>query len=311
MLPTELIQACYRRLLGRAPENDAVVSDKARLASYDALLTNFLESAEFRRRIPPHFQMATLAPGRRVDVNVSQGDLDAMFARVRLEWSKLGEEDPFWSVLTEDSYRTEALDEDRKAAFFETGEESARAIEVFAERAGVTVPVGRCVEFGCGVGRVTGHLARRFEEVVAVDISPKNLEICERALQDAGHSNVRPMLLRSPSDVYDIPSHDFLFSTIVFQHNPPPVQHFLLDVLLSKLQPGGGFLVQIPTHTPNYEFATDAYLASVMSDMEMHDLPMSDVLKLVAKHGAMALEVVMDGWTGLYGSHTFFGVKPA
>src|SRR6266540_4712209 len=33
-----------------------------------------------------------------------------------------------------------------------------------------------CVEVGCGPGRMTGALAERFDEVIAVDVSPAMLE---------------------------------------------------------------------------------------------------------------------------------------
>ena len=311
MLSVDVIKACYRVLLGREAENDGVIQGKADLPDYQALLANFVESGEYRNRFPGQFRTFYLATGRRVDVAVSAEDLARMFDRIRDEWSKLGEEDPYWSVLTLDDYRSGVIDEALKETFFATGAESARAIEVFAERAGVAAPKGRCVEFGCGVGRVTVHLAKLFEEVVAVDISPKNLEICAQAVRDLGLDNVTTQLLGAPDDVERIPACDFVFSTIVLQHNPPPVQHFLLDALLSKLNPGGGFLFQIPTHSPGYHFDAAAYLASAPGGMEMHDLPMADVFRLLAKHDAAPLEVLMDEWTGLYGSHTFFGLKGA
>jgi SAM-dependent methyltransferase len=309
MLPPDLIRACYKLLLGREPESEAVVARAAEAASHEALLDAFLTSEEYRRRFPPSFQSAYLAAPARVDVDVPPQALAAMFERIRQEWSKLGDEDPYWSVLTDEAYRGDALTQAQTAAFYETGADTARAIDVFAARAGVAIPTGRCVEFGCGVGRVTSHLAKRFDEVVAVDISPRNLEICVETLRGQGCRNITPLLLKSPEDAAGIPAHDLLFSTIVLQHNPPPVQAFLLDILLSKLNPGGMFLVQIPTHTPDYAFDAEAYLASPVIDMELHNLPMPDVFRLLTKHRAEPLEVLMDAWTGLYGSHTFFGVK--
>src|SRR3989442_10706589 len=39
-------------------------------------------------------------------------------------------------------------------------------------------PRGRtCVEVGCGPGRMTRHLAQRFDRVVAVDVSPAMLRL--------------------------------------------------------------------------------------------------------------------------------------
>lgn len=312
MLSPDAIRACYRVLLGREPESETVVQASTGLPSYEALLKGFMECEEFLQRFPRDgFRSIYLQPARSVDVDVAEADLESMFERIRGEWSKLGEEDPYWSVLTDDAYLGPTLGATEAQAFFETGEEAARTIDAFAARARVKTPSGRCVEFGAGVGRVTGPLARRFKEVVAVDISPGNLAICEKVMAEQGVRNVSPLLLRSPADVASIPDYDFLFSTIVFQHNPPPVQIFLLGALLSKLRPGGAFLFQTPTHMPRYRFDARAYLASEPTVMEMHNVPMVEVIKLIGQHGGVLHEVLMDHWTGLYGSHTFFGVKPA
>jgi SAM-dependent methyltransferase len=311
VLSPDAIKACYRVLLGREPENEAVVQASTRLPSYEALLAGFLESEEHLQRFPHGYRRCYMQPARQVDVEVSQADLEAMFERIRAEWSALGEEDPYWSVLTHDVYRGKRLSPAEAEVFFATGGDAVRILETFAGRCGVELPAGRCVEFGAGVGRVTAHLARRFQDVVAVDISPGNLAICEAVMAEQGADNVTPLLLRSPADVRSIPDYDVLFSTIVFQHNPPPVQAFLLDVLLSKLRPGGAFLFQTPTHALGYRFDVAAYLASKPMGMEMHNMPMAEVIRLIGQHGAVLHEVLMDPWTGLYGSHTFFGVKPA
>jgi hypothetical protein len=156
---------------------------------------------------------------------------------------------------------------------------------------------------------VTRHLAERFDRVVAVEVSRPSLEISERILAEAGVTNVEFVLLESPDDVGKLPEHDFFFSTIVFQHNPPPIQKYVLDCVLAKIHPGGAVLAQIPTHTPDYAFSVANYLRSDASGMEMHCLPMPVVFALLARHGLMPREVLMDHWTGLYGSHTFFAVK--
>jgi SAM-dependent methyltransferase len=305
----DFVRACYAHLLGRAPENQAVVAEKTGLASHQAVLEAFLATDEYRRRFPQHFWDNYYAGQPPVAVMASAWQLRAMFDRIQREWAALGDQDPYWSVLTADQYRGQELDAAARAAFFESGAQTASAIDAFSQRAEVQVRQGVCLEFGCGVGRVTRDLARRFDRVVAVDISPANLELCGEVLKQEGVANVDCRLLTSPSDVEDLPRFDFLFSTIVFQHNPPPVQAYLLDVLLAKINGGGAFLFQAPTATPGYAFDTDDYLASKSPGMEMHCLPMATVFRLLAKHGLTPLEVVMDGWTGLYGSHTFFGAK--
>jgi hypothetical protein len=43
--------------------------------------------------------------------------------------------------------------------------------------------------------------------------------------------------------------------------------------------------------------------------MEMHCLPMAEIFRVFAEQRLTPLEVLLDGWTGLYGSHSFFGVR--
>lgn len=306
----EMVAACYRVLLGREPETAAVINPKLGLGGYDAVLIDFVRSSEFGRRTTEFFRNQYGAPLDGVDVQVSPDQLARMFERIRAEWARLGDVDPYWSVLTDDAFRGARLDEDLRDQFYASGAEVAALIDTVAARCGVDIDrEGVCLEFGCGVGRVTLHLARRFRRVVAVDISAGNLALCREMLAARGVDNVEVVQIGSPEDVRALPHFDFLASTIVLQHNPPPVQHFLLDILLKKISAFGGFLVQLPTHTPGYAFRADDYLASAVEEMELHSLPMADVFRLLAKHRLQPLEVLMDGWTGVYGSHTFFGVK--
>jgi SAM-dependent methyltransferase len=44
---------------------------------------------------------------------------------------------------------------------------------------------GLCVEVGCGPGRMTAELAKRFDQVVALDVSPAMIERASRAVEAA------------------------------------------------------------------------------------------------------------------------------
>ncbi len=107
-------------------------------------------------------------------------------------------------------------------------------------------------------------------------------------------------------DLDRLAGFDFLFSVIVLQHNPPPVQKVILDKLFSKMNPGGGCLFEIPTELPHYSFRLDEYLAFPVPVMEMHALPMREVLSLLQRHQIPVLEVRPDPMTGVFGSFTFF-----
>jgi 2-polyprenyl-3-methyl-5-hydroxy-6-metoxy-1,4-benzoquinol methylase len=304
----ETIRACYKVLLGREPENESVVAGRLGMSIED-ILSGFLNSAEYNAKIPSQIIENYRVLRGRIDVNVSNERLQEMFQRIAEEWEHLGEENPYWSVSTNEEFKSNVNDE-IIARFYEAGHRDAALIDVFSLRNEVEVARGGiCVELGSGVGRVTKHLAERFDTVIAIDIAQSNLKVCESHLNSCGIKNVEYMLLKKPESICDVAPYDYFFSTIVLQHNPPPVQQYLLDKLLGKAKKGASALFQLPTSTLNYSFDVDQYLSSTERCMEMHCLPMHNVFRLLEKHGFSTHEVRMDGWTGQYGSYTFFATK--
>lgn len=228
MIDKELVRSCYIAILGREPDNDAVVEDKIKwISSPEALIRDFLTSPEFQNRLPRRVVEDFLYEAPRVDVDVSEAQKEALFLRLRKQWGELGRNEPFWSVLTHEEYRVANMDADTLASFYKTGAYAqsggAGLVDLFCARNRVEVRHGVCVEFGCGVGRVTKHLAERFEGVIAIDISEGNLRQCALMAERLRLSNIKCWLLRSPDDLCGLPEFDFFFSTIVLQHNPPPI----------------------------------------------------------------------------------------
>ncbi|MGA8169377.1 MAG: class I SAM-dependent methyltransferase [Methylocystis sp.] len=309
MIDKELVEACFRAILGRLSESEAVVEEKIKWSpSAEALIGEFLGSAEFQDRLPTRVKEFYLREATRIDVDVSAARLEALFARVQAQWGALGQSDPFWSVLTHDEFRAGHLTEEGLAAFYESGVEHAGLIDLISARANTPIPRGVCVDFGCGVGRVAMHLAKRFDKVIAVDISEGNLRQCADMAARCGLSNIECLLLRSPDDLLHLPDVDFVYSVIALQHNTPPIQKLLLDMLLGKIGDGGGFLFQTQTFYHNDAFDIEEYLKSPVDVMDVHSLPMHEILRLIEHHGLSLREVAGDHWTGRYGSHTFFGV---
>jgi SAM-dependent methyltransferase len=101
--------------------------------------------------------------------------------------------------------------------FFELGEHFASVL-VDPELRDVTR--GRALDLGCGLGRVTRALARRFDEVVGVDVST---EMVRRA-QELHPQQEFPNVTFEATDGVHLPleadSVDFVFSYEVFQHLP-------------------------------------------------------------------------------------------
>jgi ubiquinone/menaquinone biosynthesis C-methylase UbiE len=99
----------------------------------------------------------------------------------------------------------------------------------------------RLLEIGCGIGRMTKHLAAIFGEVFAVDVSAEMIRQAQTRLQ--GLTNVR-LFETSGQDFMLFPdqSFDVIFSAYVFQHVPSAaiIRSNLVDAW-RVLKPGGVF----------------------------------------------------------------------
>lgn len=103
----------------------------------------------------------------------------------------------------------------------------------------------RVLEIGCGIGTLTGLLARylRKGEIVAVDISPRSVEIAKKRLEHAG--NVRFMV----SDMTDF-SHpaqfDFIVLPDVLEHIPVSQHPDLFRTLADHMHDNSLIFIHIP-----------------------------------------------------------------
>jgi cyclopropane fatty-acyl-phospholipid synthase-like methyltransferase len=95
----------------------------------------------------------------------------------------------------------------------------------------------RCLDFGCGVGRVAIPLARRTGEVVGVDVSESMLAEARRNCEVQETRNVT--LLPSDDALSALTGRfDFIHSFVVFQHSPRERGDAILEALLEHLSVG-------------------------------------------------------------------------
>lgn len=306
----DLVTACYQAILWRQPENEEVVISKSShdLSAYE-IITSFLSSSEYKTKAGLSvISDQYAAPPLEITLSTSTDQKAEMFSRIKKQWEKLGDSEPYWSVLTDEGFRSKNIEQNLED-FYSSGASTASLINSFYRRSHLETPTGSCLELGCGVGRVTGELAKQFDQVTGVDISKGNLRVARTHLTKIGQDNVNLVQINDILELNSLSNFDFFFSTIVLQHNPPPVQIEILDIILKKINKNGGVLFQIPTELPNYTFSTRQYLNEPESIMEMHCLPMHEVLNLLQSNDFYIKEIRPDGWTGHYGSYTFFAVK--
>ncbi len=293
----EDIQFAYRFLLGREPSEREAAAWLG-VPSLAELRKHFLESFEFRAialsaaRNPPRLplDLVPLAIEWQAEPNTEKTLLDY----VKKTWTKLGEEEPHWSVLSSEEFKAANINEHRQS-FYASGATDARLISAVLERNGIAAGrYRRILEYGCGVGRATTHIAKRFQEVIAVDISASHLSLAEKTIADSGNKNVRFVLSKAP-DFGIEEGFDLFFSYIVLQHNPPPVIALVLRRMFRCLMPEGLAIFQVPTYVPGYSFSVARYLFEPkLETIEMHCLPQHVIFQLALEAGCMCLEVRED-----------------
>ena len=235
-----------------------------------------------------------------------------MFEQVARCWQHLGEQEPYWSVLTSPKFQMSRIGSTGDE-FYRSGQACLSTIEAFFARSGQPIAnVKSVLEFGCGVGRETIALASRFTQVVGVDVSPAHLALAQRAVARHRRSNVECVRLTSIGAIATLPRCDLVYSVIALQHNPPPVMQEALSLLFDRMPAGGYALFQLPTFWKGYSFSWREQLARSGSlSMEKHVLPQAAIYALMRRHGVNLLEVHEDRAVGHPDiiSNTFFARK--
>jgi SAM-dependent methyltransferase len=179
-------------------------------------------------------------------------------------------------------------------AFYATGQGELLRLEAWLRRNSLELkPDLICAEYGCGVGRVTQWLARRFRRVVAFDISEPHLKAAHDYLCRHGVHNIDFVLVRGKADLQMLSDVDLFHSHIVLQHNPPPIMTEILATAFAGLKKGGYCFFQIPTYSANYSFSMDSYWTDVAANkgMELHCLPQKSVLELARQYEVFPIEI--------------------
>lgn len=308
----EEVVYAYRLILGREPENEAVVEEAMGAADLGELRRNFLGSAEFAEsRELPIGRFLTAAPVV-TDIDCTEEQRRAMFDRIGRAWKAFGEQDPHWSVVTDDAFRQQqiAATLDR---FYKGGHRAIDSCLNYVRRAALPTRFAKVMDFGCGVGRLSLALAPFAEQVIGVDISPPHLQLAKDRAAKEGVANVAFEAIAAIDDLDRYRGFDFVISMIVLQHNPPPMMAVLYAKLLASLAPGGLALVQMPTYIDGQAFSAADYLANDGMEMEMHALAQREIFRVIDEAGCRTIEVREDGAAGRGPalSHTFLVQRQA
>ncbi|TMK41423.1 MAG: class I SAM-dependent methyltransferase [Actinobacteria bacterium] len=228
------------------------------------------------------------------------------------DWHDLGLLDPLWAVWSIPEYRFGGGDLE---GFFRRGEEEVAALLAEAQgNHGLPKRRERALDFGCGVGRLTRALGRRFDAVTGVDISRSMIEAAKSL--NPGHANCSFELNAGEDlDRFANGHFDLVCSLITLQHvsRRAAVRRYISE-FVRVTAPGGLVVFQLPTHVawrirfhprrPAYHalralgFPIELLYRRGLYSMALTSLSQAEVLRTVQASGGTLLACQPDQRSG-------------
>ena len=208
-----------------------------------------------QHNLHPHILLELV---RRNGVHVCR--CHARVCRHTLEWNKMGKDNAWWSVLTEEKYKGKTILEQDKREFYLSGK---KHIEQIMQSVPQDCELCTALDFGCGLGRLAFSVTAWFDKVTCVDSSVYHLHTASKELQQSknrsyarndGHgpaagSRLSPkrgvveFMTSSPNLLEAVGkqagTYDFAHSVLVFQHMVAPLQQMYMEQMCDVLKPGG------------------------------------------------------------------------
>lgn len=165
-------------------------------------------------------------------------------SRLQKNFESLAAEDPLWTVLSDKSKKGGKWDPEE---FYQSGEDCLRGLQERLARNDIPMSGNTALDFGCGVGRLTFPLSRRFPQTIGVDISKSMIA---SAKQNSHRGNNCQFILNTGENLSILNSNsiDFAYSDIVFQHIDPHYSKRYFLEIARTLKPGATFAFQLPSH---------------------------------------------------------------
>lgn len=230
-------------------------------------------------------------------------------------WERNARKDAAYHILKDEGKARGGWDPDE---FFDTGECLIRQlVDEYLPTIAPELSFGKALDFGCGLGRNTLPLAKRYERVVGVDISPTMIEKAKDFSK--AYENIEYVVNEASNlSRFTDRSFDFVFSCIVLQHMRPRFFLGYIREFCRVLKPGGVCVFQLPEKNPHaplslfvvkeikklfsgskgakrvFRSIRDALSPSI----EMHGMNRDVIEDLIQAGGCRPLDIVSDGGAG-------------
>ncbi|MBD5781379.1 class I SAM-dependent methyltransferase [Pelagicoccus sp. NFK12] len=166
---------------------------------------------------------------------------------VSSSWDSLAQSDAMGAVLTGKEWN--------ESEFYASGERQVEVILKLLESQGISLATNAALDFGCGLGRLSFALCKRFESVTGIDISK---EMIKRATSSPLNPENLKLIQSERNDLRFIEenSQDFVLSLIVLQHIPTRIAKAYIGEFLRVTKPGGIIVFQAITKVTGLKKST-------------------------------------------------------
>ena len=223
------------------------------------------------------------------------------------DWESNAQLDARFAILSDPAHNDGGW-EDETESFMASGErEIARVMDHLSTQGLAPLATRSAMDFGCGIGRLTNALGRRFDRAVGVDISPT---MVAKATEHAIGDHVS-FVVNQADDLscFEDDRFDFVYTNIVLQHVSNELQRRYLAEFCRVLAPGGLAVVQLPSVRRGLKGTVRRWLPDQVGQavrgalrpaatlrregytirMEMNCLPEAEVWSVVEANGAVVV----------------------
>jgi len=162
----------------------------------------------------------------------------------KISWEKIAKDDPLWAVCTDPSKKDNKW---KIEDLLLTGEKEIQVVMDHIKSLGLEITKeGLALDFGCGVGRLTQSLAKRFGSCYGVDISPTMVQLANQYKKSESKCkffvNDSEQLIQFKYDYFS-----FIYSSVTLQHIEIKWVQIYLKEFLRILRPDGILVFNMPS----------------------------------------------------------------
>lgn len=219
---------------------------------------------------------------------------------VYVNWNRLGLDDPLWAISSHPNKKGGNWNVNE---FFAEGEGTIEFVLNEMRMQGVEPVLGKSLDFGCGVGRLTQALANRFVETHGVDIADSMISNANR-LNHHPRSCYYHVNQKSDLGMFSDKSFDFIITLITLQHIPKKFALYYISEFMRIARTGGVIYFQVPARRKDdieeIQIPKDPHKALEAQGpvMLMKGIPRADVEKAIQSHGGILRYTINDLWSG-------------